>query len=183
MSLNQELIELKHALRRLIAILEREGWPSVSGWEAAINDIDGIIAGEFAPEEITSWTMNLSRGFGVGMGSLSDVYLGDDFDAAREDVLKRLGRIGSHVRGAPGYVPRIRRYLTALEDRLLEAGMTADAARLRIVLSGGPFDASSARAVVEDLAARADALPKDVALALAPARAELSAAVAQGASG
>jgi hypothetical protein len=185
MSLNQDLVELKQALRRLIAILEREGWPSTSGWEAAVNDIDGILAGElvFEPEEMTAWVRRHIRAFGVGMGSLTDVYLGEDFDAVHEDVVDRLGRIGSHVRDAPGYAPRIRRYLTELEDQLLEASMTADASRLRDVLKSGPLDLATARAVVEDLVARMHSLPQPVVLALAPARAELSAAMTQGASG
>ena len=149
----RELELLRAALVRFVAILERENWEFMRAWQGYVARIDDVLNGDTSREQILDTVRTIGSAFGVGMGSMTDITLGVDYDQTMDEILNRAGRISHLTRAPKGYVPRIRRHLTALEDALLDAGRTNDAMRLRVLLREEHLDLDAARAIMNDLEA------------------------------
>lgn len=76
-SLKARLETLREDLGVLVTILAREQW-------------------------VARWASNVSHAFGTGMGTLSDVFLGQDFEDARGSVQGHLWEIIVDARTATG---------------------------------------------------------------------------------
>lgn len=173
--LRNTLPPLRDALAALLAILVREGWQFTSPWESAIEDLDQILATDAPPDEIARWAKGVSHNFGVGMGSLSDVYFGEDFDSVRERVQELLWGVAEAARQTRGTPLRIRRYLTQLETALLDAHLRSDAEEVRGLLTQDELDLQSIEHTLAKLAGQVSALTPAVDAALHALQAEMSA--------
>ena len=174
--IRKTLTSLREALAELLAILVRENWQFTSPWESAIDDVDRMLAADVPPEQLARWAMGVSQNFGVGMGSLSDVYFGDDFDGVRERVQELLWSIAEAARQTPGNPLRIRRYLTQLETALLDAHLASEAAEVRGLLSHNELDLQAVKHTLAKLAQHASARTRAVAGALDALRSEMTSA-------
>lgn len=174
--IRKALTSLREALAKLLAILVRESWQFTSAWESAIADVDRMLAIDVPPDEIARWAMGVSQNFGVGMGSLSDVYLGDDFDGVRERVQELLWSVGEAARQTPGNPLRMRRHLTHLETALLDAGLATDAAEVRGLLSSDEVDLQSVERTLAKLDPKASAATPAVSVALQALNGEIASA-------
>lgn len=174
--IRKALTSLREALAKLLAILVRESWQFTSAWESAIEGVDRILTTDVPPDEIARWAMGVSQNFGVGMGSLSDVYLGDDFDGVRERVQELLWSVAEAARETPGNPLRIRRYLTQLETALLNAGLAPDAAEVRGLLSGEELDLQSVERTLAKFDPEASTATPAVSVALQALKGEIASA-------
>jgi hypothetical protein len=137
-----------------LGLLVRERWPFTSPWGAAINDLDDILAHEPCPDQIVPWAMRVSQNFGVGMGSMSDTYISDDFDSVRQLVQESLWSVVEAAQSEPKNPLRLRRHLTELETVLLDAKMADDAAEVRQLLSCFTLDIPAVKQLVQRLLSR-----------------------------
>jgi hypothetical protein len=164
--------ELRAALASLVEILARHGWP-IGHWTAAIADLESMATAPLEREELARWSTAVANGFGVGMGSIQDVYLEEGFEELVERTLELLGRMHFTAREAPGYIPRLRRHLTELEEELLKLS-PLDAPELRAMLTGPDLDLERAHRFLVEVEARAE-LPAQLRAVVDQARAELDA--------
>jgi len=142
-------------------------------WAYAAGTVDALLEADAGPEQVTKEMAGIALGFGVGMGSLTDISYGDDFERARDEVMRRVRRADHEATSTHGYVPRIRRFLTNVEDALLETNRTDEAATLRSLLRQDVLDLESVRALARDLP-NEEALGNAGRAALASLRAELA---------
>jgi hypothetical protein len=175
---SDELKELQQALRRMLAILVRERWEYLGPWERAIADLDEILASPLPPQELVEWTSRVSSGFGGPRSTMMGGFISDDFEPARDDVMDRLGRIDDAICTTPGYPTRLRRFLTDLESRLLDAACSEEAAGLRSLLRQDEFQLADASALLVTFAARRSEFPTLVQAQLDSTLTELAAALA-----
>jgi hypothetical protein len=165
--------QLRCSLVTLVRMLGRNGWP-VRHWTAAIAELDHMLIDPPAADWLCRWTRLVGNGFGVGMGSLQDSFVEDGFEELMDDTCALLARLSFEARNAPGFIPRLRRYLVAVEDRLL-ASSPRDALPLRALLSAPALDLATTGTIIERLASRGD-LAGSLGENLELARLELEAA-------
>jgi hypothetical protein len=167
------LTEFRSALVRIVEVLTRHGWP-VRHWTDAIADIDRMLESSPSPEELTQWAGVVGEGFADRMGSMRDTYFEEGFEELVEMASGILGRIEAEARSAHGFIPKLRRHLTEIEDRLLDQGESNEAALLRRVLSAESFDLDMAERLLTALEGRSDLAPA-IASSCDAARRELDA--------
>ena len=80
------LLDLHTALIGMVQIMMREEWPYIIGWEHDIITIERFLQNDGTVTEIVAKAKDIVSGFGIGMGSLGDTYIAEDFDASREAV-------------------------------------------------------------------------------------------------
>ena len=101
MSRRARLETLGQDLSLLVDILAREGWSGIQGWRSFLADLDALKTDNADAASVGRWATNVSNAFGTGMGSLSDVFLGDDFEEVRTSVQRQLWEIIVDARTAP----------------------------------------------------------------------------------
>jgi hypothetical protein len=144
-----KLTVVRDALRALVGALQAENWRFTSAWENAASEAEAMIASNSSLDSVASWAMNVSRLFGVGMGSFSDTYLGDDVDRIRDELQKELWDLAETCRAVPGSELRIRRCLTAIESALLAHGDSELAGDFRRVLTAEELDLEAVRRLAD----------------------------------
>lgn len=150
------LQRLQSRLSELHEILAEHGWPT-SFWRDAMEEADRIRREGLSARDIERFARDVLGGFGVGMGSLSDTYINDRFDAVREDVERLAGDViatAQRERSTATDPLVMRRHLTAVETALLDAGNRDEAKCVRDLLNSDSATRADAERLASDLEQR-----------------------------
>lgn len=174
-SLRARLKTLRQDLDVLVNILAREQWSGTPAWRSIVAELDALESDNADAATVASWASNVSYAFGTGMGSLSDVFLGDDFEEVRNSVQRQLWEIIVDARTAPESLLRVRRRLTELETTLLDAGHEELAGAVRRLLSdAAAFNLSEVDALIREARSRIPSGTTDIKAALSALELEVA---------
>jgi hypothetical protein len=140
--------ELHQTLVRAHQILERDYESLAPYWENLAREAAAM--SDPTPDEVLELCGSVWATIGVGMGSLQDIFVSDDFEVALDEVGTAASRAGWMAREL-GTGP-LRRYVTALESALLEADRPGEAAGLRTLLERDDMELSTIRGALDRLA-------------------------------